>query len=157
MFRKHAHVVHAAIGLERVVVKVRHVVVVEIDRHRPPVPVLLRRILRSVGRGRTVRVAVGLDVDAVVKIRDVVVGDDVPRAVDLHRNVGRHLRWETSARSRRRKLRPEVRPVPADDVIRIVSADEPVVGDVEIARAGIVRVDAHADVLEAAVLHRQPL
>ena len=89
----HADVVHAAVGLERVVVKVGHVVVVEVDRDRPPVPVLLRRILRPVDRrARAVRVAVGLDVDAVVEVRDVVVGDDVARAVDLDGDVRRHHR-----------------------------------------------------------------
>ena len=42
-------------------------------------------------------------------------------------------------------------------MIRIVSADEPVVGDVEIARSRVVRVHAHADVFESASLHGQSL
>src|SRR5215467_7819761 len=42
-------------------------------------------------------------------------------------------------------------------MIWIVAANEIVVGDVEVARAGIVREDADIDVFKPAVLHRKPL
>ena len=42
-------------------------------------------------------------------------------------------------------------------MVRIVAADEGVVGDVEVAGAGEVGEYARADVLEAAALHRQSL
>ena len=156
MFRITRTLCMLAVGLERVVVEVRHVVVVEVDRDRPPVPELLRRILRAVGGGRAVRIAVGLDVDAVVKIGDVVVGDDVAGAVDLDGHVRRHHRRKLLAVDAV-ELAPELRARPADHVIRIVAADERVVGDVEVARARVVGEDAGADILEPAALHGQPL
>ena len=94
---QHPHVVQAPVGLDRVVVGVGDVVVVEVDRDRTPVPVLAGRIPGAVGgsgsgRHAAVGVSVGLDVDAVVEVGDVVVGHDVPGPVDLHRHVGGHDR-----------------------------------------------------------------
>ena len=45
-----ADVVHAAIDLESIVVKVGHVVVVVIDRNGPPVPILFGRVVRTIER-----------------------------------------------------------------------------------------------------------
>src|SRR5260370_38461436 len=61
-------VVHAAIDLEGVVMKVRHVVVVEIYRNRPPVPVFLRWIMGAVDRMRAVRVPIRFKVDPIVEV-----------------------------------------------------------------------------------------
>ena len=110
-----AHVVQAAVHLERVVVEVVHQVVVEVERHRPLVPVLRRRILRPVGgvgqirvgRVRAFGVAVGLVVDPVVEAFHVVVGHHVPRTVGLHRDVRAPLlvvgQRRVVAKARRRK------------------------------------------------------
>ena len=135
---QHADVVHAAVGLDRVVVAVRDVVAVEVDRDGAAVPVFARRILRPVGdagaRGDgAVGVAVGLDVDAVVEVGDVVVRDDVARAVELDGDVRRHRGREDLAVDAA-ELRPHLAG-PADQVLRIVAADEHAVGDVEAARA----------------------
>ena len=99
--------------------------------------------------GSCSRRAVGRDADAVVEIGDRVVGDDVARAVDLDGVV---------ARQRVRAVRAGAGPQragPADQAEAIVAAEEEVVGDVEVARAGVLGPDAEADVLEAAVLDRQ--
>src|SRR5262245_37185186 len=77
--------------------------------------------------------------------------------VDLHRNVGLHLWREYLAGVRRRELGPKVRAVPRDNMIGIIPADEPVVRDVKIARSGVVRINAHADILEPASLYSQSL
>ena len=89
---EHTHVVQAPVGLDRVVVGVGDGVV-EVDRDRPSVPVLAGRGLGPVGRSRrrrhaAVGVPVGLHVDPVVEVGNVVVGHDVPGPVDLHRHVG---------------------------------------------------------------------
>src|SRR3954465_4403255 len=90
-----------------------------------------------------------------MEVGDVVVRDDVPGTVDLDGDVRRHHRGKLLAGDAVERL-PEGT-VPADDVVGIVTADEPVVRDVEVARAGVVREDPGPDVLEAAMLHRQPL
>jgi hypothetical protein len=69
--------VQAAIDFDGIVVKVRQVVVIEINGDRTAVPVLPWRIVRAVDGMRAVRVAIRLDVDAIVEVGDVVVGDDV--------------------------------------------------------------------------------
>ena len=160
MIPQHADVVHAAVGLDRVVVAVRDVVAVEVDRDGAPVPVLARRILRPVRDAGArcdgaVGIAVGLDVDAVVEVRDVVVRDDVPGPVKLHRDVRRHRRREDLALDAA-ELDPHVAG-PADQVIRIVAADEVAVRDVEAARARVVREHARADALEPAALDGEAL
>src|SRR5678815_3661252 len=81
----------------------------------------------------------------------------LPGSVHLYGNVRQHLWWKDLAGVGCCELRPEVRTVPCDNMIGIVPADKPVVGDIEIAGAGIVRIDAHADVLETAVLYGQSL
>lgn len=63
--------------------KIGHVIVVVIDRNRPPVPVLPRRIAGPIQRMRTVRVTVGFDVDAIMEICD-----NVARTVKPDRRVG---------------------------------------------------------------------
>jgi hypothetical protein len=63
-----ADVVHAAVHLDRVVVRVADDVVVDVDRDRPPIPELARRIRRAVDRMRAVRHPVHLRIDAVVKV-----------------------------------------------------------------------------------------
>src|SRR5205823_3714791 len=67
-------------------------------------------------------------------------------------------------RKRRRELLPvdsvELRPeraVPSDEALRVVAAEEIIVGDVEVARAREVGEDAESDVLEAASLDGKPL
>ena len=151
---QHADVVHAAVDFERVVVKVGQEVVVEIDADRAQVPHVTGWIRRPALGGRPVRIAVGLDVDAVVKVGDVVVGDDVAGTVDLHRHIGRH-----GGRKFLAVLTVEGLPHragPADHPFGIVAADEDVVGDVEVVRTGIVGPHASTDVLEAAALDGQP-
>ena len=81
----HADIVHRAVDLEGVIVKVRHVVVVVVDRDRTAVPELARRIVRALNGVRAIRIAIGLHIDAIMEIGDIVVGDDVTLAVDLDR------------------------------------------------------------------------
>ena len=135
---EHAHVVQAPVRLDRVVVGVGDVVVVEVDRDGTPVPELARRILRTVGHPRSGRdasvgVPVGLHVDPVVEVGDVVVGHDVSGAVELHGHIGRHdggMDLTVDAV----EPPPERRVAPADQALRVIPAVEPVVGDVEVAR-----------------------
>ena len=156
---KHPHVVHAPVGLDRVVVGVGDVVVVDVDRDGTPVPVLPRRILGTLGHPRcgrenSVGISVGFHVDPVVEVRDVVVGHDVSGSVNLHRHVGGHdggMDLTVDAV----KLPPELRVVPADQALWVVSAVEPVVGDVEVARARIVAEDTGPHILESGALERR--
>ena len=70
------HVVNSAVGLHEVVIEHVHVIVVDVDRRGPLVGILRRR-------------PVGRDADRVVEIGDRVVGDHMPRPVDLDRVVAR--------------------------------------------------------------------
>ena len=151
----HPDVVHAAVHLDRVVVGVGDVVAVDVDGVRPAVPELARRIAGALDRMRAVGMAVHLGVDAVVKVRDVVVRDDVAGAVEPNRRVRLHHRRELLPLDVL-ELLPE-RAGPPGQVARIVPADELAVGDVEVARRRGVGEHAHAHVLEAAPLHGQPL
>ena len=146
-------VVHAPVHLDRVVVSIGDVVVVDVDRHRPPIPELARRIRRPVVRVRSVRHAIHLGVDAVVEIRDVVVGDDVAGAVETDRRIGGHDRREDLAVDAV-ELFPEGA-VPAGQVPGIVPAEEDAIGDVEVAGSRVVGEDAQTDLVEPAALHRQ--
>src|SRR5690606_18335123 len=80
---------------------------------------------------------------------------DMPWPVELHGDVGQHPRREYLTVDAV-EARPEIAR-PADQMLGVVPADERVVGDVETARARVVREDPCADVLEPAVLHRQAL
>ena len=88
-----------------------------------------------------------------MEVGDVVVGDDMAAAIEAHRCVGRELGRKDLTLDAV-ELLPEL-PAPSAQVIGIVAAEEPVVGDVEIARTGPVGPDAQIDVLESATLHRQ--
>src|ERR1700730_19183713 len=118
----HANVVHTAVDLEGVVVKIRHVVVVEIDRDRPSVPELFGRIVRPVDSVRAVRIPVRFNVDSIVEIVDIVVRNHVTRSVKPDSSVGRQLGWEFLTVDSI-ELRPEVSN-PPEEVFRIVPAHE---------------------------------
>ena len=109
-------VVHAPVHLDRVVVGVGDVVVVDVDRHRPPIPELARRIRRPVVGVRAVGHAVHLGVDAVVEVRHVVVGDDVAGAVEADGGVRLHDRRKLLT-LHAAELLPEGA-VPADQMLR---------------------------------------
>ena len=79
----------------------------------------------------------------------------MPRPVHLHSHVGRHDRRELLTIDAVER-RPEGAG-PTNHAVRIVAADEVVVGDIEVARARVVREDAGRDVLETGSLHREPL
>src|ERR1700692_3399554 len=68
------NVVHASVDLESIVMKVRRVIVVVVDGDGPPVPILFEWIVRTIDRVRPVWVSIGLDIDSVVEIRNIVVG-----------------------------------------------------------------------------------
>src|SRR5258708_1359019 len=123
---------HAAINLEGIVVKIRHVVVVEIYRYRPPVPVLFRWIVGAIDGMRAVRVSVSLNVDPIVKVSDIIVSDDVPWSVETDRCVRRKLGREFLT-VHSIELGPES-PNPSKEVIRIIPSQEIAVGDVEVTR-----------------------
>ena len=108
------------------------------------------------GGDAAVGIPVGLHVDPVVEVGDVVVGHDVAGPVELHRDVGRHHRRMHLAVDAVEPP-PQGRVGPSDQALRVVPAVEPVVGDVEVARPGVVREDADPDVLETGALHREPL
>ena len=91
------------------------------------------------------RRAVGGDPDAVVKVRNRIVRDHVSGAVDLDRVVAGHL-----VGAIRPGARPQ-RPGPTDQPEPIVPADEQVVRNIKVARAGKLGPHAEPDVLEAAV------
>ncbi len=75
------------------------------------------------------------------------MGDDVSGAVDLDGVVAEHLVRAVGAD------RAPQGAGPADEEIALLgAAEEDVVGDVEVGRAGVLGPDAEADVLEAAVL-----
>ena len=82
---------------------------------------------------RAVWVSVRLDVDAIVEVGNVVVGDDVPRTVQPNGRVGREDRREDLPVDTV-ELRPE-RAVPSKQMFRIVAAEKITVRDVEVARA----------------------
>ena len=134
---KHADVARPAIGFDAVVRHVGKVIVVEIDGNRQPV---FDRVGRAVG------IAISGDVDAIVPIGGVVVGDHVALAVDLHRVFGGDGRRITG------ELRPDRRGPPALQLVGIVAADEYVVRDVEILRARPIVFHAAADIFEAGML-----
>jgi len=88
-----------------------------------------------------------------VEIGDIVVGNHVSWAVQPDRRIRSERRREfLSVHSI--ELRPK-RPVPSEQVLRIIPAIEVAVSDVEIAGPGVVRKDPEADVLKAALLDRQ--
>ena len=133
---KDADVVRAAVGFDEVVVGKMNVVVVDIDRRGAALRIGVRR-------------AIGRDADAIVKIGDGVVGDDVARAVYLDRK-------ETSQLVRRIDTRRALAGlIPADETHLILAAKEQIVGDEEVARIGVFGPDACADVFEAAIAHRE--
>ena len=109
-----AHVVNAAVGLHEVIVEHMHVVVVDVDRRRPPLGVTLRRpVCRNAYR--------------VVKIRDRIVRDHVPRPIHLDRVI---------ARQQMRAIRPSAGPQrarPPNQPESIIAAEKQVVRNVEIA------------------------
>src|SRR4029077_3800688 len=113
--------------------KVRQVVVIEIDGNWTTVPELSWRIVGPVDGMRAVRVSVGLDVDAIVEVGDVVVGDDVPRTVQPNRRIGREDRRENLAVDAV-ELRPE-RADPSQQMRRVVAAEKIIVRDIKVARA----------------------
>ena len=125
--------------LEAVVAHVEDVVVVEIDGQRHTVRNVVRRAVGS---------SVSGDIDAVVPVRDVVVRDDMPLAVDFDRVLGCE-QFRIAG-----KLRPW-RSGPAHHLVGIVPADEDVVGDVEVLRSGPVGLHGAADVVELRVLQRE--
>src|SRR5207249_11633499 len=105
-------------------------------------------------RNGAVGVSISFDVDAVMEIRDVVERNNVAGPIEFHRNIGRHLRREDlplySIESS-----PKLWTIPTDELVGIVSSIEPVIRNVEIAGAGIVREDPGADVFETALLDSQ--
>src|SRR5258708_28384907 len=147
-----ANVVHAAIDLEGIVVKVRHVIVVVINRNRTSVPVFPGWVVGTVDGMRAVRISVSFYVDPVVEISDIIVRNDVTRSVKPDRCVrgkdGREFLTVDPS-----ELCPEVSD-PSKEMIRIVPAYEIAVGDVEIARTRIVREDTKVDILKPAFLYR---
>src|SRR5205823_10502945 len=116
-----ADVMHAAVSLDGVVVRVRDVVVVEVDRNRPAIPIFSRRIFRPIrnvraGGDGSVGVAVRLYIDAVMEISNVVIRNNVTRPVELHSNIGSHFgRKDLSIHSI--KSSPELWTRPADEMI----------------------------------------
>src|SRR5436305_12770946 len=64
-------IMHAAVDLEGVVMKIGHVIVVKVDCDWPPVPILSGRIMRAIDCMGPVRVAVCLDMNSGVEIRYV--------------------------------------------------------------------------------------
>src|SRR5437762_5441555 len=152
-----ADVMHAAVGLDGVVVRIRDVVVVEVDRNRPAIPIFSRRIfrpIRNVGAGGdgSVRVSVCLYIDAVMEISNVVIRNNVTWPIELHSNIRSHFgRKDLSVDAI--KSSPELWTRPTDEMIWVVPSIKPVVRDVEIARSGIVAEDARADVFEPGFLY----
>src|SRR6185295_13716660 len=92
---------------------------------------------------------------AVVKIGDVVVCDDMSRSINLHGNIGRHLRRIYLPLDASESL-PYLAG-PADHVVWIIASVKPVIGDVEVARARIVAEDACAYVFKTAFLYGESL
>ena len=87
-------------------------------------------------------------VDSIVEVLDAVVGDHVARAVHLHAVLGE---------KRLRKTR-QVLPCasdPSHQPRRIVTADEDVVGDVEVTRSAPIGEDAASDVFDPGILQRE--
>ncbi len=100
-----------------------------------------------------VRVSIRLDVDPVVKISHIVVCDHMARAVEPDGRIRGESRWEFLT-VHSTELCPEGAN-PAEEVIRIVPADEITIGDIEVARTGVVREDSKVDILKAAFLNGQ--
>ena len=73
---------------------------------------------------RAIRIAIGGNIDAVVPIRRVVISEDVTLAIDLDRVFRSGLRGKTG------ELRPDSGRIPTLQLIRIVPANENVVGNV---------------------------
>ncbi|MBV8890591.1 MAG: hypothetical protein JO266_01200 [Acidobacteria bacterium] len=97
---------------------IRHiveVVVVEVDGDGNAVCDFVRRAIRIAIRG---------NIDAVVPIRRVVISYDVTLAIDLDRVFRSDLRGKTG------ELRPDSGRIPTLQFVRIVPADENVVGNV---------------------------
>ena len=127
-----ADVVGAAVGFNEVVVGEVDVVVVDVDRRSATVRVGFRR-------------TVGGDADGVVEIGDGVVGDDVAGAVNFDGEEAAELVRGVDTGGARVDL------IPTDDTHLVFAAEEEIVGDEEVAGAGVFRPDADADVFEAAV------
>ena len=109
-----ADVVNAAVGLNEVVVGEVNVVVVNVDGRRLPL---------KIGFGR----AVGRDADAVVKVGNSVVGDDVSGAVDLNGKKTAQLMRRVDA------CRAPARLVPTDHAHAVFTSQEEIVGDQKVA------------------------
>ena len=120
-----ADIVHRTVDLHGIVVEVGHVVVVVVDGDGTPLPELARRIERAVQRIRAVRIAIGLHIDAVMEVGDIVVGHDVAAAINAHRGIGIQGGREFLAHHAG-KLFPEIAR-PALQEARIVTADKGVV------------------------------
>ncbi len=133
---KDADVVHGAVGFETVVVHVRDIVVVNVDRYGHVVPWRV---------GIIVRHTVSRMIDRVVKSSDEVVRDHVPLAIDGDGIVGPEPAFLFEARDGV----PGRARHPAHLRVEIVAADHNVVCDIEAARSGIVAMHSNADVLEA--------
>ncbi len=134
-----ADVASAAVALEAVVAHVGDVVAVEVDRLRETVGDVVRRAVRH---------AIGRHVDAVVPVGDEVVRHHMALAVDLHRVFGgQHLGivGEPAPQGAR----------PAHHVVRVVTAVEHIVGDVEVLGVGPVVLHHAADVDHLGVLERE--
>ena len=136
------------------------VIAVEIYCHRASVPVIPSRIFGSVrdirARGRrTVRVAVGFYVDAIMKVGNIVMGHNVTRAVKFDSDIRAHWRREDLI-VHPFELRPQLA-TPADEMVRIIPANKMTVGNIKAAGTGVIGEDAGTDVFEATALYGQPL
>src|SRR5581483_2386204 len=129
---KDSNIAGAAVGFEAVVAHVQNVVAIEIDGQRHAVGDVI---------GRAIRGAVGGDIDTVVPVGHIVVRHDVALAVHFDRILGEQQLGVAG------ELRPQFAG-PAHHLVRIVAADQAVVGDVEILRAGPIVLDGAADIVD---------
>ena len=122
-----SNVVHAAIGFDEVVHHHMNVVVVNVNGHS--------LLVLGFGWG-----SIGGHGDAIMKIGDRVVADDVALAIDLDSIVGF---------DGMRLILSEVGP--ADQAIPVVAAHEHIVGNVVVLRSRILGRDTDAHVFHPAV------
>jgi len=141
---QNAHVAHRTVRFEAVVVNDRNIVIVDIDSHRQPVRGCVRIPVRH---------TVGRMVDPVVESSHAIVGDHMPRPID--RNSIKRLQLGTFFKVGTR--RPRFDREPGKDIAQIFPADHVVVGNVETAGTGKVRVYGRTDILETGMLHRNTL
>lgn len=128
-----AYVTKRAVGLDQVV-HVADVIADDVDGHRHAITDYPAGSVRF-------RIAIGGVVDAVVEVRDVVVFDHMPGAIDLDCGIG-------SQRHREVRKRLPGSPDPAHEVIGDLPPYEHIVGDVEVLRPRPVRGDADTHILE---------